>query len=167
MVKMVNRYLAVYKEIPSTPSGRQPWWICLPCITTFIFSTRPWTTLRICATVCRASSCVNRSSLWTIASIFFSPTSFQTSFSSFTSQIINSPTEDGLTKFSLLCLFGCQRECVEKLHENLDNHLIHGFCGGDLGIDLEAIEEVPNRLEQIGQGTVVIYDALDRLQQYT
>ena len=33
----------------------------------------------------------------------------------------------------------------------------------DLGIDLETIEEVPNGLEKIGQGTVVIYGALDRL----
>ena len=56
-----------------------------------------------------------------------------------------------------------QRQCGKQLHENLDNHLIHGFCGSDLGIDLEAIEEVSNGLEQIGQGTVVIYDTLDRL----
>src|SRR6266576_5981545 len=129
---MVNRYLAVYREISLTPSGRQAWWICSPPITTFIFSTRPWTTLRICATVCRASSCVNRSSLWTIASIFFSPTSFRTSFSSFISPVINSLTDDGLTKSSLLCLFGRRRECGEQLHENLNNHLIHGFCGRDL-----------------------------------
>ncbi len=79
------------------------------------------------------------------------------------SQVINSLTDDGLTKFSLPYLFGRQRECGEQLHENLDNHFIHGFCGRDLGIDLEAIEEMSNRLEQIGQGTVVIYDALDRL----
>ena len=79
------------------------------------------------------------------------------------SQPINSLTDNELTEFSLLCLFGRQRECGEQLHEYLDYHLIHGFCGRDLGIDLEAIEEVPNRLEQIGQGTVVIYDALDRL----
>jgi hypothetical protein len=153
---MADRYLAVYREKSSTPSGRQAWWIRSPSITTFIFSTRPWTTLRICAIVCRASSCVNRSSLWTIASIFFSPTSFRTSFSLFISQVINSLTDDGLTKFSLLCLFGRRRECGEQLHENLDNHHIHGFCGRDLGIDLEAIEEVPNRFEQIGQCTVVI-----------
>ena len=113
--------------------------------------------------VCRASSCVNRSSLWTIASICFSPTSFRTSFSSFLSQAISSLTDDGLTKFSLLYLFGRQRECGEQLHKYLDNHLIHGPCGRDLGINLEAIEEMSNRLEQIGQGTVVIYDALDRL----
>ena len=59
----------------------------------------------------------------------------------------NFPTDDGLTKFSPLCLFGRQRECGEQLHENLDDHLIHGFCGMDLGIDLEAIEEVTNRFE--------------------
>jgi hypothetical protein len=69
---------------------------------------------------------------------------------------MNSLTEDGLTKFSLPCLFGRRRECGEQLHEYLDNHFIHGFCGRDLGIDLEAIEEVPNRFEQISQGTVVI-----------
>jgi len=68
----------------------------------------------------------------------------------------NSFTDDGLTKFSLFCLFGRRRECGEQLYENLDNHFIHGFCGRDLGIDLEAIEEVPNRFEQISQGTVVI-----------
>src|SRR6266567_999890 len=124
---MVNRYLAVYREISSTPSGRQAWWICSPPITTFIFSKRPWTTLRICATVCRASSCVNRSSLWTIASIFFSPTSFRTSFSLFISQVIISLTNDGLTKFSLPRLFGRQCECGKQLHEYLDNHPIHGF----------------------------------------
>ena len=69
---------------------------------------------------------------------------------------MNPLSDDRLTKFSLLCLFGRQRECGEQLHEYLDNHLIHGFCGRDLGIDLEAIEEMSNRLEQIGQCTVVI-----------
>src|SRR6267154_1363049 len=68
--------------------------------------------------------------------------------------------DNRLTKFSLLCLFGRQRECGEQLHQYLDNHLIHGFCGRDLGVDLEAIEEMSDRLEQIGEGTVVIYDAL-------
>jgi hypothetical protein len=66
------------------------------------------------------------------------------------SQVINSFTDDGLTEFSLLCLFGRQRECGEQLHEYLENHLIHSFCGRDFGIDLEPIEEAPNRLEQIG-----------------
>ena len=57
---------------------------------------------------------------------------------------MNSVTDDALTEFSLLCLFGCQCECGEQLHENLDNNLIHSFCGRDLGVDLEAIEEVSN-----------------------
>ncbi len=69
---------------------------------------------------------------------------------------MNSLTGDGLTKFSLLYLFRRQRECGEQLHENLDNHLIHGFRGRDLGIDFKAIEEMSNRLKQIGQCTVVI-----------
>ena len=64
--------------------------------------------------------------------------------------------DDGLTKLSLPCLFGRRRECEEQLHENLDNHVIHGFCRRDLGIDLDVIEDVPNRLEQIGQDTVII-----------
>ena len=76
---------------------------------------------------------------------------------------MNSLSDDGLTEFSLLCLFGRRRECGEQLYENLDNHLIHGFCGRDLGVDLEAIEEMSNRLEQIGQGIEVIDNALDRL----
>ena len=57
---------------------------------------------------------------------------------------MNSPTDDRLTKFSPLYLFGRQREYREQLHENLDNHLIHGFCGRDLGINLEAIKEMSN-----------------------
>ena len=77
----------------------------------------------------------------------------------------NSLTDGGLTKFSLLYLFVNHRECGEQLYENLDDHLIHGFCGSDLGIDIEAIEEVPNRLKQIGQGTVIICGALDRLRR--
>src|SRR6266852_23936 len=141
---MIIRNLAAYTKISSTPSRLQSWLICSPFITTFIFSTKPWTTLRISATVCRASACVNRSSLWTIASIFFSPTNFPISFSSFISQVIDSLTDDGLTKFPLLYLFGRQRECGEQLHEYLDNHHIHGLCGRDLGIDLEAIEELSN-----------------------
>ena len=142
--------------LPSTgkyaqhPSGRQAGLICLLFNTFFIFRTRPWTTLRTCAPVSLASFSVNRSSLWTIASIFLSPASFSTNFSSFISQVINSLTDDGLTKFSLLHLFGRQRECGEQLHQNLDNYLVRGFCGRDLGIDLEAAEEVANRLEQIG-----------------
>jgi len=76
---------------------------------------------------------------------------------------MNFVTDDRLTKFSLRCLFGRQRECREQLHEDLENHLIHGFRGGDLGINIESIEEVSKRFKQIGQGTVVIYDALDCL----
>ena len=77
-------------------------------------------------------------------------------FFSFKSQVINSLTDGRLTEFSPLHLLFRQRECGEQLHEYLDKDLIHAFCGRDLGIDVEAIEEVANRLEQIGQGNVVI-----------
>ena len=149
----------------STPSGREALGIFSLLITTFVFSIRLWTTLRICATVCRASSCVNLSSLWATAAIFFSPTSFPTSFSSFVSQVLDSLIDrgDGLTKVPPLCLFDRRRECGEQLNKNLDNHITRGFCGRDLGTDFEAIEEVPNCIEKIGQGTVVIRDAFDRL----
>ena len=80
-INIVKRCLAVYREISSTHGVRQAWWICSPSINSFIFSTRPWTTLRVSAPVCQTSCCVNLSSLWTIASIFFSPRSFPTSFS--------------------------------------------------------------------------------------
>ena len=64
--------------------------------------------------------------------------------------------DDGLTKFPLFHLFRRQCQCGEQLHEYLDNHLFHGFCGRDIGVDLETIEEMSDGLEQIGQGAVVI-----------
>jgi len=63
----------------------------------------------------------------------------------------------------LLYLFGDHRERREQLHEYLDNHLGHSDCGRDLGINVEAMEEVFYRLEQIGQYIVAVNDALDRL----
>ena len=61
--------------------------------------------------------------------------------------MLNSLTDDGLTKFSLIRLFGRRREYGEQLDEDLDDDLIHGFCWRDLGIDLEAFQEVANGLE--------------------
>jgi hypothetical protein len=58
---------------------------------------------------------------------------------------------------------GLRNLVAKQLHKYLDDHLIHGFCGRNLGIDLEANGEVSNRFKQIGQGTVVVYDALDSL----
>jgi hypothetical protein len=63
----------------------------------------------------------------------------------------------------LLYLFGDHSERREQLHEYLDNHLSHPDCGRDLGINVEAKEEMLNRLEQIDQYIVAIINALDRL----
>ena len=59
----------------------QPFTRSAPSITTFTLPTRPWTTLKVCATVIRASSWVNRSNLWTTASISLSPNNFFANFS--------------------------------------------------------------------------------------
>ena len=52
-----------------------------PSITTFTLPTRPWTTPKVCATVIRASSWVNRSNLWRTVSISLSPSNFFVNFS--------------------------------------------------------------------------------------
>ena len=76
---------------------------------------------------------------------------------------MHSLTNDRLTEFSPSYLFRRQRECGEQLHKYLGNHAVHCVRTRDLGIDLEAIEKVSNRLKQIFQSIVVIQDAPDRL----
>ena len=68
-----------------------------------------------------------------------------------------------LTRFLLLDLFGSQREGGEQLNEYLDDHLSHRDCRRDLCIDLEAPQKVFDRLEQVHQRIVAVFDALDRL----
>jgi hypothetical protein len=80
-----------------------------------------------------------------------------------TGQVTQYLAENGLTWFSLLDLFCHQRERGEQLHEYLDNHLSHSDRKADVGIDVEAIEKVFNRLEQISHCIVAFNDALDRL----
>jgi hypothetical protein len=63
------------------------------------------------------------------------------------SQVILYIAEDGLTWFSLFNLFGRQRERGEQLDEYLDKYLIHSVCRRDLGIDVEALQKVIDRLE--------------------
>ena len=60
-------------------------------------------------------------------------------------------------------MFGRQRKGGEKLDEYLDNHLGHSYCRGDLRIDVEAIQKVFDRLEQVGQRIVAISGTFDRL----
>ena len=58
------------------------------------------------------------------------------------SRVLPKSKSDGLTCFSLLDLFGHQREGREELYKYLYNHLSHGNSRGDLGIDVEAIQKV-------------------------
>jgi hypothetical protein len=93
----------------------------------------------------------------------FSPRSFLTSLSALRLVIQYYLTDDGLTRFSLLDLFGNQREGREKFHEYLDNNLSHSDCRRDPGIDVEAVQKMFDRLEQIDQGIVTVNDTLDCL----
>ena len=67
----------VLRTISVKQSRRHP----SPSITIFILPTRPCTTPSVCATVIRASSWVNRSNRWSMASISPSPNNFFANFS--------------------------------------------------------------------------------------
>lgn len=60
-------------------------------------------------------------------------------------------------------MLGRQRKSGEQLHKYLDDNLGHSDCRSDFGIDLEAAQEVFDRLEQIDKRIVTVNDALDRL----
>ncbi len=76
-----------------------------PSITTFTLPTRPWTTPKVCATVIRASSWVNRSNLWRTVSISLSPSNFFVNFST-ANQATNNTyvTAHLLSRPCLICL---------------------------------------------------------------
>jgi hypothetical protein len=59
-----------------------------PSMTTFILFKRPWTIAKVCATVMRASSCVSRSSLFSIVSISLSPNNFFANCSATRSEVV-------------------------------------------------------------------------------
>ncbi len=50
--------------------------------------------------------------------------------------------ENGLTRSSLLELFGRHCEGEEYFYHYLDHHIIHSGCRGDLGIYIEVSEKV-------------------------
>jgi hypothetical protein len=79
------------------------------------------------------------------------------------SQVALYLTKDGLTRFTLLDLFGNQREGRQKLHKYLDDYLSHSDCRRDPGIDVEAIQKIFDRLKQIDQGIIAVNGTLDRL----
>ena len=64
---------------------------------------------------------------------------------------------------SLFNLFGRKREGGEQLHQYFDRHLSHGDCMRNLGIDLEAIQKMFDRLELINEGIVTGINVLSHL----
>jgi hypothetical protein len=79
------------------------------------------------------------------------------------SNIIPTVTEGGLTRFSLLNMFGRQRKGGEQLHEYLDYDFSDTDCRRNTGINVEAPQKGFNHLEQIDNYIVAVSDALDRL----
>ena len=55
---------------------------------------------------------------------------------------------------TLFNLFAHKCEDAEQLHQCLDKHLGHGDCRRDLGIDIEVIEKMFDRHEQINESIV-------------
>ena len=76
---------------------------------------------------------------------------------------MNVSARDGLTGEFLLDLLGDQSDGGEQFHHDFDEYLSHGSCWGDFGIDVETIEEVFYRLEQVDERVVAGIDVFDRL----
>ena len=133
-----------------------------PFITALIFCTSPQTTSRVCAAVVRASSTVSRSNLSNTASTSFSPNSFFTSFT-----ILHSDQwhidGDTLTRSLLLDLFRHQGERGNHFHHDFHDHLGHSCRQRNSGINIEAIDEVFYRFEQLDESIIAGADVLDRL----
>ena len=121
----------------------------------FTLPTRPWTTPNVCATVIRASSCVNRSSLWSTASISLSPNNFFANFS-----VAHSATDSvqyvhiALTEPSLSYLFRSKGKHGEQFDHYLYNHIHHHRREIDLCVNVETLDETPQMLKEVREGVI-------------
>jgi hypothetical protein len=64
---------------------------------------------------------------------------------------------------SLLELLCCGGESGKKLHQYLDYHLVQGRRRRDLGINVETLEEVFDRFEQLEKPIMAVAPALGSL----
>ena len=65
----------------------------------------------------------------------------------------------------LFNLFRYRGKSGNEFHHDFDNDLSHSSRGRNLGINIEAVQEVFNGLEQVGKSVVASADVLDRLRQ--
>jgi len=61
-------------------------------------------------------------------------------------------------------LFGRECEGGEQLHQYLHNNLSHSFHRRDIGVDVEALQDVFYGFEQLDNRIQVGADALERLR---
>jgi hypothetical protein len=93
----------------------------------------------------------------------FSPRSFFTNFSVFRSVKYHT-SQNGLTKTTLLHLFGRKSEGREQFHYYFHQDGFQGLRKRDLGINTESAEELFEGREQIYERIVTRTDIFDRLQ---
>ena len=104
----------------------------------------------------RDSSCVSRSSLFNIVSISLSPNSFFANCSTTSSEVIADYTiiEGPLTDSSSADLFLRYGKYRNQLDHDLRHNIRHKRVQGDLGINMETIEEVSEAFKEFEEGVI-------------
>ena len=126
----------------------------------------PWTRLLLCLRMCpvviRPSIKVSLFSFCRATSMSFPPKSFfpiLTALHSVECHI----GEHGLTQWVPLDLFSHQAKHVQQLDHRFHNRFDHRSCKGDFGINLEAVQEFFDQLEQFSERVVAGTNVLCRL----
>ena len=72
-----------------------------------------------------------------------------------------------LTQSSLFGLFYCKGDHREQFNYDLYDHLIHGSCRWNLGIDIKSPKETFKGLEKVYESIIAQADILDCLMGAT
>jgi len=72
-----------------------------------------------------------------------------------------------LTKTTLLYLFCCQGKDRQYLNHNLCDYVHYTISDGHLGINVEALEEIPSALEKVDKGVIAGTNIDGRLERCT
>ena len=104
--------------------------------------------------VMRASSCVSRSNLFSIFSISLSPNNFFANCSATHSEVVTYDYKTPHTESPSAYLFLCYCKYRNQLHHYLRDNIRHKWVQGDLGINMETIEEVSKVFEEFEEGII-------------
>ena len=119
----------------------------------------------VCATVMRASSRVSRSSLFSIVSISLSPSSLFANCSATHSEVVTDYcSKPPLTESTSADLFLRYGEYRNQLNHDLRDNIRHQRVQGDLGIDMETIEEASEAFKEFEEGVIASADTISGLR---